>query len=105
MVRRSGCDRSWEARCCGGLSEEPKCNQNYLRKYNEGSLCGLWVNLASFDDYDEFINFCLAIHADESDPELMAQDYEMFPPDWSKLLRGLVYWSMPYSPFLDNFVI
>ncbi len=51
-------------------------------KYNEGSLCGLWVDLSSFDDYDEFINFCKAIHADEEDPELMAQDYECFPRQW-----------------------
>ncbi|MCH5346793.1 MAG: antirestriction protein ArdA [Muribaculaceae bacterium] len=52
------------------------------RKYNEGSLRGLWIDLTSFDDYDEFINFCLAIHADEDDPELMAQDYEEFPRDY-----------------------
>lgn len=51
-------------------------------KYNEGSLCGLWIDLSSFNDYDEFINFCKAIHADEEDPELMAQDYEGFPRQW-----------------------
>lgn len=61
---------------------EPSVYVGTYGKYNEGSLCGLWVNIASFDDYDEFINFCLAIHADESDPELMAQDYEMFPRQW-----------------------
>ena len=61
---------------------EPSVYVGTYGKYNEGSLCGLWVNLASFDDYDEFINFCLAIHANESDPELMAQDYEMFPRQW-----------------------
>ena len=46
------------------------------------ALCGLWIDLSSFDDYDEFINFCQAIHADEVDPELMAQDYECFPRQW-----------------------
>ncbi len=51
-------------------------------KYNDGLLCGLWIDLSSFDDYDEFINFCMAIHADEEDPELMAQDYECFPRCW-----------------------
>ena len=40
------------------------------------------MDLSSFDDYDEFINFCQAIHADEADPELMAQDYECFPRQW-----------------------
>ena len=51
-------------------------------KYNDGSLCGLWIDLSSFNAYDEFIDFCLAIHADEEDPELMAQDFEGFPRQW-----------------------
>ena len=51
-------------------------------KYNDCSLCGLWIDLTSFSDYDEFIDFCKAIHADEYDPELMAQDYECFPRDF-----------------------
>lgn len=61
---------------------EPSVYVGTYAKYNEGSLCGLWVDLSSFDDYDEFINFCKAIHADEEDPELMAQDYECFPSQW-----------------------
>ena len=61
---------------------EPSVYVGTYAKYNEGSLCGLWVDLSSFDDYDEFINFCKAIHADEEDPELMAQDYECFPRQW-----------------------
>ena len=61
---------------------EPSVYVGTYGKYNEGSLCGLWVDLSSFDDYDEFINFCKAIHADEEDPELMAQDYECFPRQW-----------------------
>ena len=61
---------------------EPSVYVGTYGKYNDGSLCGLWVDLSSFDDYDEFINFCKAIHADEEDPELMAQDYECFPRQW-----------------------
>lgn len=61
---------------------EPSVNVGTYGKYNEGSLCGLWIDLSSFSDYDEFINFCKAIHADEYDPELMAQDYEGFPRQW-----------------------
>ena len=57
---------------------EPSVYVGTYGKYNDGSLCGLWIDLSSFDDYDEFINFCKAIHADEDDPELMAQDYEGF---------------------------
>ena len=48
-------------------------------KYNSGKLCGMWVNVSTFDSYEDFENFCLAIHADESDPELMYQDYENMP--------------------------
>lgn len=51
-------------------------------KYNDGSLCGLWIDLSTFNDYDDFIDFCKAIHADEEDPELMAQDFEGFPRQW-----------------------
>ncbi len=51
-------------------------------KYNDGSLCGLWIDLRTFNGYDDFIDFCKAIHADEEDPELMAQDYEGFPRQW-----------------------
>ena len=61
---------------------EPSVYVGTYGKYNEGSLCGLWIDLSSFNDYDEFINFCKAIHADEYDPELMAQDYEGFPRQW-----------------------
>ena len=51
-------------------------------RYNDGSLCGLWIDLSSLNSYDDFIDFCRAIHADEEDPELMAQDYEGFPRQW-----------------------
>ena len=65
-----------------GCDGEPSVYVGTYGKYNDGSLCGLWIDLSSFDDYDEFINFCKAIHADEEDPELMAQDYECFPRCW-----------------------
>ena len=61
---------------------EPSVYVGTYGKYNDGSLCGLWIDLSSFDDYDEFINFCKAIHADEDDPELMFQDFEGFPRQW-----------------------
>ena len=59
---------------------EPSVYVGTYSKYNDGSLCDLWIDLSTFNDYDEFIDFCKAIHADEEDPELMAQDYEGFPP-------------------------
>lgn len=60
-------------------SESPALYCGTYGKYNSGSLCGMWVNVSTFNDYDEFINFCKAIHADEEDPELMYQDYENMP--------------------------
>ena len=48
-------------------------------KYNSGNLRGMWVNVSTFDDYEDFLNFCYAIHADERDPELMYQDFENMP--------------------------
>ena len=60
-------------------SESPALYCGTYGKYNSGSLCGMWVDLSTFDYYEEFENFCLAIHADESDPELMYQDFENMP--------------------------
>ena len=48
-------------------------------KYNSGNLRGMLVNVSTFDSYEDFINFCKAIHADEEDPELMYQDFENMP--------------------------
>ena len=64
----------------GGASDDsPKVYVGTYAKYNEGSLDGEWVDLTKFSDYDEFIEYCNELHSDESDPELMFQDYEGFP--------------------------
>ena len=60
-------------------SDEPALYCGTYGKYNSGNLNGMWVDLSTFDDYEDFINFCKAIHADESDPELMYQDFENMP--------------------------
>lgn len=52
------------------------------RKYNDGNLDGRWIDLTTFADYDEFVEFCNLLHDDEEDPELMFQDYENFPEAW-----------------------
>lgn len=54
----------------------------YGKYSGEKGICGLWIDLSSFNAYDDFIDFCKAIHADVEDPELMAQDYEGFPRQW-----------------------
>ena len=60
-------------------SDSPALYCGTYGKYNSGNLNGMWVDLSTFDDYEDFINFCKAIHADESDPELMYQDFENMP--------------------------
>lgn len=60
-------------------SESPALYCGTYGKYNAGNLRGMWVNLSTFDSYKDFEAFCLAIHADEADPELMYQDYAAMP--------------------------
>ena len=62
------CERESPALYCGTYG-----------KYNEGNLGGMWVNLSTFDSYEDFLNFCKAIHADEEEPELMYQDFANIP--------------------------
>lgn len=60
-------------------SDSPALYCGTYGKYNSGNLSGIWVDISTFDDYEDFVNFCLAIHADEEDPELMYQDFENMP--------------------------
>lgn len=48
-------------------------------KYNCGSLYGMWIDITTFDDYEDFCEFCNRLHHDESDPEFMVQDFENYP--------------------------
>ena len=47
-------------------------------KYNAGSIAGAWINLEDHTA-DSFAEACAKLHKDESDPELMFQDFEGFP--------------------------
>ena len=49
------------------------------QKYNNGNLFGAWVDVEKFDDYESFIDYCLELHKDEDDPELMYQDIDEIP--------------------------
>ena len=60
-------------------SDSPALYCGTYGKYNSGNLRGMWVDVSTFDDYEDFVNFCLAIHADEEEPELMYQDFENMP--------------------------
>ncbi|ECG0483559.1 antirestriction protein ArdA [Salmonella enterica] len=48
-------------------------------KYNTGSIAGRWFDLVTFDGEGEFVAACRTLHQDETDPELMFQDFEGFP--------------------------
>ena len=60
-------------------SDSPALYCGTYGKYNSGNFNGMWVNVSTFDSYDDFKTFCLAIHADEEEPELMYQDGENIP--------------------------
>ena len=60
-------------------SDSPSLYCGTYGKYNSGNFSGMWLNVSTFDDYEDFVNFCLAIHADEEDPEIMFQDGENIP--------------------------
>ena len=60
-------------------SDSPALYCGTYGKYNEGNFGGMWVNISTFDSYEDFINFCKAIHADEEYPEIMCQDGENIP--------------------------
>ena len=60
-------------------SDSPAIYCGTYGKYNSGNFSGIWVDISTFEDYEDFENFCLAIHADEEDPEIMCQDGENIP--------------------------
>ena len=60
-------------------SDSPALYCGTYGKYNSGNFNGMWVNVSTFDSYEDFVNFCKAIHADEEDPEIMCQDGENIP--------------------------
>ncbi len=63
-------------------SDNPAVYCGTYGKYNDGCIDGAWLDLTTFDSYEEFIEVCKLLHRDEEDPELMFQDYENFPRDW-----------------------
>ena len=65
-----------------GYKDAPAVYVSTYGKYNAGTLFGQWVDIASFDCYEDFIDYCNALHGDEEDPELMFQDFENFPRRW-----------------------
>jgi antirestriction protein len=60
----------------------PRLYVGTYAKYNNGSLGGAWIDLEDYSDRDAFLEACAELHSDESDPELMFQDFEGFPRCW-----------------------
>lgn len=53
------------------------------KKYNEGSLYGMWVDLEKVYDAEEFFEVCAKLHDDEDgDAEYMFQDFQGFPEEF-----------------------
>lgn len=50
-------------------------------KYNAGSIKGEWFDLEDYADKADFLQACADLHADETDPEFMFQDWEGLPAD------------------------
>ena len=48
-------------------------------KYNAGNITGKWLELEDYGSRQEFLTACVELHQDETDPELMFQDYEGVP--------------------------
>lgn len=57
----------------------PRIYVGTFAKYNSGSIAGQWVDLDQFTCTDDFLAHCRDIHKNESDPEMMFQDFEGFP--------------------------
>ena len=57
----------------------PRIYVGTYAKYNGGSIFGKWIDLSDFSCKDDFISTCVELHKDESDPELMFQDWEGIP--------------------------
>lgn len=52
------------------------------RKYNNGSLYGMWIDLEQFTDAEDFFEVCDKLHDDEQFPEFMFMDFQGFPKEF-----------------------
>lgn len=61
------------------VAVEPALYCGTYAKYNGGSIAGKWLKLRDYASAEEFLQACRELHRDESDPELMFQDFEGMP--------------------------
>jgi antirestriction protein len=61
----------------------PRVYVGTYAKYNNGSIKGEWLDLEDYSDRESLLEACAKVHADESDPEFMFQDWEGVPKAFS----------------------
>jgi antirestriction protein len=61
------------------VNDAPRVYVGTYAKYNDGNLFGAWLDLDNYSDRESFYEACKELHKDETDPELMFQDFENFP--------------------------
>ena len=76
---------------------EPRIYVGTYAKYNNGSIDGKWLDLNDYEDINAFYKACKKLHKDESDPELMFQDWEYIPDS----MIGESWLSDEFFDFLD----
>lgn len=77
--------------------DDPAIYVGTYYKYNNGSIDGAWLDLTTFNDYDELYDFMCRLHCDEEKPEFMILDFMNFPEslygesgcNWDKLFALL----------------
>ena len=67
------------------------------RKYTTGSTKGEWLDLSHYASKDDFLAACAELHSDESDPELMFQDWEEMPAQFVRAFAP------SFFPVIDAF--
>ena len=62
-------------------TNKPAIYVGTYHKYASGSIAGAWIYPGDYDSYEELMDACRALHADEPEGmrELMVQGYENFP--------------------------
>ena len=61
------------------ITTAPRIYVGTYAKYNSGSIKGKWLDLRDYADIQDFYTAAKELHSDESDPELMFQDWEGIP--------------------------
>jgi antirestriction protein len=85
------------------IKNTPRIYVGTYAKYNAGSIGGAWLELDDYSDEQEFTDACLELHSDETDPELMFQDYENIPSALHDNITGIYeYIEFCKNSYLDQ---